>query len=64
MVMKMSEKAMPIITTPYIIDCHSQTNEMTMERKLEILSDAAKYVVYTIVLGTPNTQKPLISQGF
>lgn len=45
MVMKMSEKAMPIITTPYIIDCYSQTNEMTMERKLEILSDAAKYDV-------------------
>lgn len=39
-------------------------DEMTIMEKLGILSDAAKYDVYTIVLGTPNIQKPLISQGF
>lgn len=37
---------------------------MTVMDKLGILADAAKYVVHTIVLGTPDTQKPLISQGF
>jgi len=30
---------------PYIIDCASQTSKMTLNRKLEILSDAAKYDV-------------------
>lgn len=37
---------------------------MSIQEKLRILTDAAKYDVYTIVLGTPNIQKPLISQGF
>ncbi len=37
---------------------------MDVMKKLQILADSAKYVVHTIVLGTPDTQKPLISQGF
>lgn len=33
------------IQKPYIVDCKGQTDKMTLQRKLEILSDAAKYDV-------------------
>lgn len=40
-----AETGLAIAQRPYIIDCKSQNNEMTLNKKLEILSDAAKYDV-------------------
>lgn len=40
-----AETGLAIAQRPYIIDCKSQNDEMTMNKKLEILSDAAKYDV-------------------
>lgn len=40
-----AETGLAIAQRPYIIDCKSQNDEMTLNKKLEILSDAAKYDV-------------------
>lgn len=40
-----AETGLVIQQRPYIVDCKSQNREMTLNRKLEILSDAAKYDV-------------------
>lgn len=40
-----AETGLAIAQRPYIIDCKSQNGEMTLNKKLEILSDAAKYDV-------------------